>query len=231
MEQYKWKVYGFKIHLNNSNTAEVTLFTLSSLSQYWIETKHKAFQAQRRFLRKLQVPIFPVYSACLGKLHCLRQHQAPSHGIKEQRCEVIKGAPGPACKQEGWLHPRSSRAGTWMQNLCPRQAGRAAAPEPHSHCSPFLSSADTSSAFLPHPGLELGLGKECRREMSFLSAWQISLGDVDACGAARTAVWDMARSPAPELRGCSPVLWQDPCSELKLRSEPQTTAPNVGTPG
>lgn len=76
MEKYKWKVHRFKIHLNNSNTAELTLFTLSSLSQYWIETKHKTFQAQRRFLRKLQVPIFLVYSACLGKLCSLRKHQA-----------------------------------------------------------------------------------------------------------------------------------------------------------
>lgn len=49
MEKYKWKVHSFKIHLINSNAAELTLFTLSSLSQYWIETKHKTFQAQRRF--------------------------------------------------------------------------------------------------------------------------------------------------------------------------------------
>lgn len=76
MEKYKWKVHSFKIHLIHSNTAELTLFTLSSLSQYWIETKHKPFQAQRRFLRKLQVPIFLVYNVCLGKLYCLRKHQA-----------------------------------------------------------------------------------------------------------------------------------------------------------
>jgi len=53
MEKIKCKVHIFKMHLNNSNAAELTLFRLSSLIQYWTETKHKKFQAQRMFLRKL----------------------------------------------------------------------------------------------------------------------------------------------------------------------------------
>lgn len=70
MEKYRWKVRIFKMHLNNSNAAKLTLFRLSILIQYWIETKHKKFQAQRTFWRNCKY----LYSS---SLQCLSGKALP----------------------------------------------------------------------------------------------------------------------------------------------------------
>lgn len=69
----------------------------------------------------------------------------------------------------------------------------------------------------PRAGAVPAEGMQERNEA--LIGWQILVGDGDACGAARTPMWDMARSLAPELRDSNPVLWQDAGNKVKLFSE------------
>lgn len=193
MEKYKWKVHSFKTHLNNSNTAELTLFTLSSLSQYWIETKHKTFQAQGRFWRKSQVPIFPVYNACLGKLWCLRK---PRAGIK-QSWELIKVT---LISKQGLVPPRELPG-----CKCWGVPGTEDAdPEHFSHSSSFLTCADTKlQAQLcipstPRAGAVPGQGMQERNE--FLIGLADLVGWCRCCGAARAPMWDMACSLAQRFQ-------------------------------
>lgn len=68
------------------------------------------------------------------------------------------------------------------------------------------TSARPSSAFLPHPKLELCPNKECKRKMHFLSLWHILFGDVHACEPAKTQMCDMLCTLIPKLIGFKRLL-------------------------
>lgn len=126
-----------------------------------------------------------------------------SHGIKQKGYELIKRTFGSACKRKDWFSPKSTQARNLYSNNCALLAKDGCRFRSKFYTeSLFRTCADTSSrpssAFLPHPELEFCLNKECKREMNFLSLWQILFGDVHAREPAKTQMCDMVCNLIPK---------------------------------